>query len=48
MTDQILSDATGNRFADRYLIQKQLGKRGGRETLLAKDIQTEELVSSST
>ncbi|BAU65382.1 serine/threonine kinase [Stanieria sp. NIES-3757] len=44
MTDQILSDATGNRFADRYLIQKQLGKRGGRETLLAKDIQTEELV----
>ncbi|AFZ36080.1 serine/threonine protein kinase [Stanieria cyanosphaera PCC 7437] len=31
-------------LCNRYLIQKQLGKRGGRETLLAKDIQTEELV----
>jgi serine/threonine protein kinase len=31
-------------LSDRYLIQEQLGKRGGRETWLAKDIQTEELV----
>jgi serine/threonine protein kinase len=29
---------------DRYLIQQQLGKRGGRETLLAQDQITQELV----
>jgi serine/threonine protein kinase len=34
----------GNILANRYQVQKQLGKKAGRRTLLAKDIKTEELV----
>ena len=30
---------------ERYAIQKQLGQNGGRQTLLARDIQTQELVA---
>ncbi|WP_016950695.1 protein kinase [Anabaena sp. PCC 7108] len=33
-----------NILANRYIIQKQLGKKAGRRTLLAKDLKTEELV----
>lgn len=36
MVDQI--------FKERYAIQKQLGKNAGRRTVLAKDLQTQELV----
>lgn len=31
-------------FANRYEVQQQLGKKAGRRTLLARDLQTEELV----
>jgi serine/threonine protein kinase len=31
-------------FGDRYEVQQQLGKRGGRQTLLARDIITQDLV----
>ncbi len=34
----------GNILANRYEVQKQLGKKAGRRTLLAKDLKTEELV----
>jgi serine/threonine protein kinase len=34
----------GNILANRYQVQKQLGKKAGRRTLLAKDLKTEELV----
>ncbi|MBD2567812.1 serine/threonine protein kinase [Anabaena lutea] len=34
----------GNILANRYAVQKQLGKKAGRRTLLAKDLKTEELV----
>ncbi|MEQ8958583.1 MAG: serine/threonine protein kinase, partial [Coleofasciculus sp. C2-GNP5-27] len=37
MVEQVLKE--------RYAIQKQLGKNGGRQTLLARDIQTQELVA---
>lgn len=30
---------------ERYAIQQQLGKNAGRQTLLARDLQTEELVA---
>jgi serine/threonine protein kinase len=33
-----------NILANRYQVQKQLGKKAGRRTLLAKDLKTEELV----
>lgn len=33
-----------NILANRYEVQKQLGKKAGRRTLLAKDLQTQELV----
>lgn len=34
----------GDRFASRYQIQQQLGKKAGRRSLLARDLETEELV----
>ncbi|MBD2694060.1 serine/threonine protein kinase [Anabaena catenula] len=34
----------GNILANRYEVQKQLGKKAGRSTLLAKDLKSEELV----
>jgi serine/threonine protein kinase len=34
----------GNILSNRYEVQKQLGKKAGRRTLLAKDLKTEELV----
>jgi serine/threonine protein kinase len=37
MVEQVLKE--------RYAIQKQLGKNGGRQTLLARDLQTQELVA---
>jgi serine/threonine protein kinase len=33
--------ASGERFGDRYQIEQQLGKRAGRYTLLARDLQTQ-------
>jgi hypothetical protein len=33
-----------NILANRYEVQKQLGKKAGRRTLLAKNLQTQELV----
>jgi serine/threonine protein kinase len=45
MVSQVLSESPdGGRFASRYEIQQQLGKRAGRRTLLARDIITQELV----
>jgi serine/threonine protein kinase len=38
------SQVLGDRFASRYEVQQQLGKRAGRRTLLARDIVTQELV----
>ena len=35
---------TGKRLAERYEVQRQLGKQTGRQTLLARDLQTQELV----
>ncbi|MFM7409018.1 MAG: serine/threonine protein kinase [Cuspidothrix sp.] len=35
---------SNNILANRYEVQKQLGKKAGRQTLLAKDLQTQELV----
>jgi len=35
----------GQILKERYAIQKQLGKNGGRQTLLARDLQTQELVA---
>lgn len=36
--------APGESFGDRYQIEQQLGKRAGRYTLLARDLQTQALV----
>ena len=45
MNGQILGDSpNGDSFASRYEIQQQLGKKAGRRSLLARDLQTEELV----
>ncbi|MGI8501238.1 MAG: serine/threonine protein kinase [Hassallia sp.] len=45
MNGQILGDSpNGDRFASRYQIQQQLGKKAGRRSLLARDLQTQELV----
>ena len=35
---------TGKILAERYEVQRQLGKQTGRQTLLARDLQTQELV----
>jgi len=35
---------TGKVLAERYEVQRQLGKQTGRQTLLARDLQTQELV----
>ncbi|MEG4632797.1 serine/threonine-protein kinase [Microcoleus sp. AR_TQ3_B6] len=35
---------TGHILAERYEVQRQLGKQTGRQTLLARDLQTQELV----
>ncbi|MGI2905824.1 serine/threonine protein kinase [Tolypothrix sp. VBCCA 56010] len=45
MNGQILGDSlNGDRFASRYQIQQQLGKKAGRRSLLARNLETEELV----
>lgn len=36
---------TGKILAERYEVQRQLGKQTGRQTLLARDLQTQELVA---
>ena len=35
---------TGKRLVERYEVQRQMGKQTGRQTLLARDLQTQELV----
>lgn len=44
MDSQILGDSQGHSFASRYQVQQQLAKKAGRRTLLARDLQTQELV----
>ena len=45
MTSQVLGNSPeGDRFSSRYEIQQQLGKRAGRRTLLARDLETQDLV----
>jgi serine/threonine protein kinase len=45
MNGQILGDSpNGDSFASRYQIQQQLGKKAGRRSLLARNLETEELV----
>jgi serine/threonine protein kinase len=44
MDSQILGDSQGDSFTSRYKIQQQLAKKPGRRTLLARDLQTQELV----
>ncbi|MEH2180118.1 serine/threonine protein kinase [Nostoc sp.] len=44
MAGQSLNDFSKQIFQERYEIQQQLGKKAGRRTLLARDIQTEQLV----
>src|SRR4028118_1649948 len=36
---------SGKILAERYEVQRQLGKQTGRQTLLARDLQTQELVA---
>ena len=44
MDSQILGDSQGDSFTSRYKIQQQLAKKPGRRTLLARDLQSQELV----
>lgn len=44
MPPQTFGKAPGELFGDRYQIEKLLGKRAGRYTLLARDLQTQEQV----
>src|SRR4028119_135466 len=45
MNGQVLGDSLkGDSFASRYEVQQQLGKNAGRRTLLARDLETQELV----
>src|SRR4028118_1167102 len=45
MNGQVLGDSLkGDSFASRYEVQQQLGKNAGRRTLLARDLDTQELV----
>lgn len=44
MASQVIREFEGDRFASRYEVKQQLGKRGGRQTLLARDTMTQELV----
>ena len=44
MASQELGDFSGQILCDRYQVQQQLGKKAGRRTLLARDLQTQELV----
>jgi serine/threonine protein kinase len=49
MASQVLGDSpegdsSASSFSSRYEVQQQLGKRAGRRTLLALDLQTQELV----
>ncbi len=39
---------TGKILAERYEVQRQLGKQTGRQTLLARDLQTQKLVVHQT
>jgi serine/threonine protein kinase len=41
---QTFGKTPGESFGDRYQIEQQLGKRAGRYTLLARDLQTQDLV----
>jgi serine/threonine protein kinase len=40
----MVTQELGDRFSSRYQVQQQLGKRAGRKTLLAYDLETQELV----
>jgi serine/threonine protein kinase len=44
MQSKTFGKAQGESFGDRYQIEQQLGKRAGRYTLLARDLQTQDLV----
>jgi serine/threonine protein kinase len=44
MSSNPFGKAPGERFGNRYQIEQQLGKRAGRYTLLARDLQTQEQV----
>jgi serine/threonine protein kinase len=44
MQPQTFGKIPGESFGDRYQIEQQLGKRAGRYTLLARDLQTQDLV----
>jgi serine/threonine protein kinase len=44
MQPQTFGKTPGESFGDRYQIEQQLGKRAGRHTLLARDLQTQTLV----
>src|SRR4028118_31706 len=45
MNGQVLGDSLkGDSFASRYEVQQQLGKNAGRRTLLARDLETQDLV----
>jgi serine/threonine protein kinase len=44
MQPQTFGKTPGESFGDRYQIEQQLGKRAGRYTLLARDLQTQALV----
>src|SRR4028118_973704 len=45
MNGQVLGDSLkGDSFASRYEVQQQLGKNAGRRTLLARHLETQELV----
>ena len=45
MIDKIMGESPDRDiFASRYEVQQKLGKKAGRQTLLARDLQTQELV----
>ncbi|MGB8699556.1 MAG: hypothetical protein WCD18_09090, partial [Thermosynechococcaceae cyanobacterium] len=44
MQTQTFGKAPNEAFGDRYQIERQLGKRAGRYTLLARDLQTQNQV----
>jgi serine/threonine protein kinase len=44
MTNQNLGDFAKETLLERYEVQRQLGKKAGRRTLLTRDLQTQELV----
>lgn len=44
MTDSDTNDRQKQILANRYEIQQELGKKAGRQTLLARDLETQDLV----